>query len=259
MVTRLLRMFRHTSRGARILLAICLVPASTLATTIIAVRTADFVIIATDSKATYIGAAGAPTVCKIYNNGHLYFAVAGLDGDAQRNFSVKSIVAKSLLPSASFDQQVARAESAISQSLLIELDRLRREDPGIYAFTMHNSREVVSVVLAQYQDGVPHLAARGFAWTMNPSPRIAISRVTCPGDCADGRELVSLGQRNAAEKFMRANAGEDFDLPALAVKLVQLEIDEAPGSVGPPINELRLGKDGDTWLSNGAGCPVAAQ
>lgn len=259
MATHLLRLFSHARSAGRVFLVICLIPVSAFATTIIAVRTSDFIIIATDSKATYIGAAGAPSVCKIYNAGQLYFAVAGLDGDARRNFSLKNIVAKSLSSSASFDQQVTRVETAISQSLVTELNRLQREDPGIYAFAMHNSREVVSVVLAQYQDGVPHLAARGFAWTMNPSPGIAISRVTCPGDCADGRELVSLGQKNAVEKFMRANAGEDFDLPALAVKLVQLEIDETPGTVGPPINELRLDKDGAAWLSNGEGCPVPVE
>jgi hypothetical protein len=259
MAIRIPNLFTYAWLARRILVAICLIPASTFATTIIAVRTADFIIIATDSKATYIGAAGAPSVCKIYNTGQLYFAVAGLDGDARRNFSLKNIVAKSLSSSASFDQQVTRVENAISRSLVTELNHLQLEDPGVYAFAMHNSREVVSVVLAQYQDGVPHLAARGFAWAMNPSPGIVINRVTCPGDCPDGRELVSLGQKNAAERFMRANAGEDFDLPALATKLVQLEIDESPGTVGPPINELRLDKDGATWLSNSEGCPVPVE
>lgn len=259
MPARLPDIFGVSNRVACIVLMVCLIALPTMGTTIIAVRTANFVIIATDSKATYIGTSGAPTVCKIYNDGQLYFAVAGLDGDARRNFSVKSIVARSLSASGNFEEQVTRVENAISQSLLVELNHLQREDPGVYAFTMHNSREVVSIVLAQYQGGVPHLAARGFAWTMNPSPGIAISRVTCPGDCSDGRELVSLGQKNAAERFMRANAGEDFDLPALAVKLVQLEIDETPGNVGPPINELRLDKGGAVWLSNSAGCPVPAR
>lgn len=253
------KMFAHAGRIGRILLAFCLVPASAFATTIIAVRTAEFVIIATDSKATYLGQAGPPTVCKIYNNGRLYFAAAGLDHDARRNFYVKDIVARSLLPSANFDDQVARVENAISQSLMTELSRLQREDPGTYAFTMHSSREVVSLVLAQYQGGVPHLAARGFGWIANPAPGIKIDRITCPGDCPDGRELVSLGEKTFAEKFMRENAGEDFDFPALAAKLVQLEIDNSHGDVGPPINEMRLDKGGITWISNGAGCPVAAQ
>ncbi|MFZ0639106.1 MAG: hypothetical protein WA020_02985 [Candidatus Acidiferrales bacterium] len=253
------KMFVHAGRISRILLALCLVPASAFATTIIAVRTAEFVIIATDSKATYLGQAGPPTVCKIYNNRQFYFAAAGLDHDARRNFYVKNIVAQSLLPSANFDDQVARVENAVSQSLMTELNRLQREDPGTYAFTMHSSREVVSLVLAQYQDGVPHLAARGFGWIANPAPAIKIDRVTCPGDCSDGRELVSLGEKAAAEKFMRENTGEDFDLPALATKLVQLEIENSPGDVGPPINEVRLNKDGVTWISNGAGCPVLAQ
>ena len=253
------RILTHAGRVSRVLFAFFLIPASAFATTIIAVRTAEFVIIATDSKATYLGQPGPPTVCKIYNNGELYFAAAGLDRDSQRNFSVKDIVAQSLLPSANFDDQVARVENAVSQSLLTELHRLQREDPGTYAFTMHNSREVVSLVLAQYQDGVPHLAARGFGWIANPAPAIKIDRITCPGDCSDGRELVSLGEKTAAEKFMHANAGEDFDLPALATKLVQLEIDDSPGNVGPPINEVRLDKDGVSWISNDAGCPVAAR
>ncbi len=253
------KILTHAGRAGRILLAFFLVPASAFATTIIAVRTAEFVIIATDSKATYLGQPGPPTVCKIYNDGELYFAVAGLDRDSQRNFSVKDVVAQSLLPSANFDDQVTRVENAVSQSLLTELHRLQREDPGTYAFAMHNSREVVSLILAQYHEGVPHLAARGFGWIANPVPAIKINRITCPGDCSDGRELVSLGEKTAAERFMRANAGEDFDLPALATKLVQLEIDDSPGNVGPPINEVRLDKDGITWISNDAGCPVSAR
>jgi hypothetical protein len=251
--------FAYVQRVGRILLAACFIPASAFATTIIAVRTAEFVIIAADSKATYLGQTGLPTVCKIYNNGQLYFAVAGLDHDARRNFYVRTIVAQSLSPSANFDQQVTRVENAVSQSLMTELNHMQREDPGAYAFTMHSSREIVSIIFAQYQDGVPYLAARGFEWIANPAPAIKIDRITCPGDCADGRELVSLGEKSAAEKFMRANAGEDFDLPALATKLVQLEIDNSPGDVGPPINEVRLDKDGVTWLSNGASCPISAQ
>jgi hypothetical protein len=246
-------------RAWHFLLAFCFLPASAFATTIVAVRTADFVIIAADSKATYLGQAGPPKVCKIYNHGDIYFAAAGLDYDAHRHFSIKKIVADSLLPSAAFDEQVAHVENAVSQSLTSELARLRREDPGIYAFTMHSSDEAVSLVLVEYQDGVPHLAARGFSLIANPSPGIKIDRITCPGDCADGRELISLGEKRAAERFMRANAGEDFDLPALATKLVQLEIEDAPGSVGPPISEMRLDKDGATWLSNDSGCPIAAQ
>lgn len=256
MVVRFPTMFAHAGWPSRVLLLFCFLPVSACATTIIAVRTAEFIIIATDSKATYLGQPGPPTVCKIYNTGQLYFAVAGLDHDARRNFYVRKIVAQSLSPAANFDDQLARIESAVSESLMAELNRLQREDRGTYAFTMHSSSEVVSLVLAQYQDGIPHLAARGFGWIANPVPAIKIDRITCPGDCSDGRELVSLGEKTAAEKFMRANAGEDFDLPALAMKLVQLEMDASPGDVGPPINEVRIDKNGVGWISNGAGCPV---
>lgn len=253
--------FRGTlcHRGAArklLLLALFLVPACALATTIIAVRTSDFVIIATDSKATYLGHPGPPTVCKIYNSGTLYFAVAGLDHDTRRNFYANAIVAGNFSPAGKFDEQVARVERAISQALVTELGRMRLEDPGTYAFTVRPGKDVVSIVMAEWEDGVPHLSARGFSWTAIPVPGINISRVTCPGDCSDGRELVSLGEKSAAEKFMHENSGENFDLPSLAMKLVQLEIADSPGDVGPPISELRLDKDGATWISNDSGCPV---
>ncbi|MGH9864226.1 MAG: hypothetical protein ACRD4H_02305 [Candidatus Acidiferrales bacterium] len=237
-------------------MALFLVPVSAVATTIIAVRTSDFVIIATDSKATYLGHPGPPTVCKIYNSGTLYFAVAGLDHDTHRNFYVNAIVAANFSPAGKFDEQVARVERAISQALVTELGRMRLEDPGTYAFTVRPGKDVVSIVMAEWEDGVPHLSARGFSWTAIPVPGINISRVTCPGDCSDGRELVSLGEKSAAEKFMHENSGENFDLPSLAMKLVQLEIADSPGDVGPPISELRLDKDGATWISNDSGCPV---
>ncbi len=233
-----------------------LLPASALATTIIAVRTSDFVIIATDSKATYIGSPGPPAVCKIYNSGPLYFAIAGLDHDTRRHFYANAIVAGNFSPAGKFDEQVARVERAITAALLAELGRMRLEDPGTYAFTARPDKDVLSIVMAEWQDGVPHLAARGFSWAANPAPGIAISRVTCPGDCSDGRELVSLGEKNAAEKFMHDNSGENFDLPSLATKLVQLEIAHSPGDVGPPISEMRLDKDGATWISNDSGCPA---
>ena len=237
-------------------LALLLLPRSALATTIIAVRTSDFVIIATDSKATYLGSPGPPSVCKIYNSGSLYFAIAGLDHDTRRNFYVNAIVASNFSPAGKFDEQVARVERAVSAALLAELGRMRLEDPGTYAFTARSGKDVLSIVMAEWQDGIPHLAARGFSWTAIPVPGINIGRVTCPGDCSDGRELVSLGEKNAAEKFMHDNSGENFDLPSLATKLVQLEIADSPGDVGPPISEMRLDKDGATWISNDSGCPA---
>ncbi|MHB8754697.1 MAG: hypothetical protein ACYC92_07035 [Candidatus Acidiferrales bacterium] len=242
-----------------LLLAILFAPLTALATTIIAVRAPDFVVIATDSKATYRGRPGPPAVCKIDKSGALYFAVAGLDHDTRRNFYLKAIVAGNFSPAGNFDEQVTRVEHAVSQALLIELGRMRVEDPGTYAFTVRPGKEVASMVLAEMQKGTPHLAARGFSWTPNPAPSISISRVTCPGDCANGRELVSLGEKAAAVKFMHEISGENFDLPSLATKLVQLEIDDSPGDVGPPISEIRIDKSGATWLSNPSGCPIAAR
>jgi hypothetical protein len=46
------------------------------------------------------------------------------------------------------------------------------------------------------------------------------------------------------------------DLASLVSKFVQLEIDEKPEQVGPPIRVLQIDAKGARWIQHGEGCRI---
>lgn len=232
------------------------VPSIVLATAIVGVRTPDSFIIAADSKARYRGTPGPETVCKIYQTGRLYFAIAGLEHDAQRGFYPKNIIAANCTGSGSFGDIVDRIERAISSALLTELNRLKSEDPESYQFTLKEGGDALSILLAQIQDGAPYVAGRGFQYVQVPTPQISVGRITCPGDCPNGVELFFLGKQVEAKQFVNDHP-EGSKPIVLAKKLVEVETQSWPEDVGPPIVVLQVNSNGPVWVANDSGwCPV---
>jgi hypothetical protein len=262
----MLRLVRATicelrSRALRrrwILLVVLLCPVSAFATTIVVVRTANFILIAADSKATWRGGTGPSTVCKIYRSGDLYFAIGGLEHDGARGFYVKDLVADGFKSVSRFEARVTAAQQEISPRFLVRMNRLRAEDPNSFKFEMTDPGPQLSVAFAQMENGVPLFAVRGFEYFDAPSPRVEISGSDCPGtDCPGGvTHIEYMGKQNAIKAYYASHDVWKMDPVVLARKLVELEIQDEPSSVGPPIAILRLDSSGATWISNGCGCPI---
>lgn len=231
------------------------VPSLALATSIVAVRTPRSIIIAADSKPTYRGTPGPPTVCKIYRTGRLYFAISGLDYDEARHFFPAQIVASNFSDAVPFNRAVARVESAVKAALLAELDTLKSSDPQTFRFTI-KGHDVTSILLAEVRNGIPRLAAREFQYADSPSPHLKVNRITCPGNCPPGNEYVFLGDQAEASQFVKEHRREALNPLALPESLVSLEAKSHPSDVGPPIVVLRLSSRGARWISNDSACPV---
>jgi hypothetical protein len=245
------------TRRRWVLLAILLSPMSALATTIVVVRTAGFIVIAADSKATWRGTPGAPAVCKIYRSGDFYFAIGGLDHDGARGFYVKDLVADGAKSASLFEDRVARAQQEISPRFLVRMNRLRAEDFDSFKIEMTDPGPQLSVAFAQMENGVPLFAVRGFEYFDGPPARVELSRDDCPGtDCPSGRQIEYMGKRKAIETYSASHDVWNMDPAVLARKFVELEIQDEPAVVGPPIAILRLDSSGATWISNGCGCPI---
>jgi hypothetical protein len=258
-----IRLMCETTRVIRsqrrwILLAILLSPMSALATTIVIVRTAGFIVIAADSKPTWRGTPGAPAVCKIYRSGDLYFAIGGIEHDGARAFYVKDLVADAVESASRFEVRVVKAEQEVSTGLLIRMNRLRAEDPTSFKIEMTEPGPQLSVAFAQVENGVPLLAVRGFKYFDRPSPSVELSRADCPGTACPGgvTHIEIMGKRNAIQSYLANPEVWSNDPVVLAHRLVELEIQDEPSSVGPPIAILRLDPSGATWISNGCRCPI---
>jgi hypothetical protein len=232
-----------------------LIPTVALATSIVAVRTPRSFVIAADSKPTYRGAPGPPSVCKIYRAGKLYFAISGLDSDSDRGFFPAQIVAAKFSETRTFAHSVASVERAVSAALLDELNAMRATDPQTFRFTIRN-RDVTSILLAEFRAGVPRIAAREFQYVDSPAPGITVNRINCPGDCPAGNQYFFLGEQSEATQFVKNHRRETLDPRTVPESLVKLEARYHPDDVGPPVAVLRVDRRGPVWLAKGAGCPI---
>jgi hypothetical protein len=239
------------------ILVLC-VPA--VATTLIGLRTPDGFIIAVDSKATYRGTGikGSPTVCKIFQLGSLYFAVAGLAEDRSRKFSPERIVANNVSFADSLTHNMDMLERAFSDSLESEMEGLKAEDPDNFAFNQKPGVYTLSIMAGEMVRGSPQMSARGFMYHAR-SPKITISRLDCPGeDCSTGTKFFFAGEAdiamNMAKDFFRSTTPRDPVADARG--MIEAEIQAVPENVGPPITILRVDKNGASWPSNDSGCPI---
>ncbi len=224
-------------------------------TTIVAMRTPDFFVIAADSLSTFKGGKkpqSSGLMCKILQKGSVVFATAGLVKDPQRGFDSNAIVSKSLQASSPLSTNIKMVEASLSQSFQRELERLRYEEPSLFK----KSRSV-TVLLARYEKNQP--IASGIQFLGEPGAKgtvlVKTKTLSCPGDCPRGQYIFYLGETSIVKKFMH-ESGHNLQMsPEEAVRfMVQLEIDAGTPGVGPPIDVLRLDKNGIKWLSRKKKC-----
>lgn len=237
------------------LIIFCCVPCQ--ATTIVAIRTPEVFIIAADSAATFKGG-GKPTtersVSKIFQRCGVLYAMSGLTKDPNRGFDPKSIISASLSVSQSLHSTVANLEAILSESLREELLKLQKEEPVLFRDAVEGPDGGTSVLLASFEKGETVAIGIQFRAEIDSYGKLVIrtNRLSCPGDCQDGTYTFFLGNRMAIDKYVTEH-GRYFSMPPekAATFMVQLEIDAGTLGVGPPIEVVRLDKDGITWLSRG--------
>jgi Protein of unknown function (DUF1524) len=191
------------------------------------------------------GIKGPSTACKLFRSGKFYFAIAGMANDRDRNFFSERIAAKIFWDSTSFESSIDRMELAISNSLKIEMKRIKTEFPGQFEFSQKGGGDVLTILVAAMVGDTPYMAGRGFRYLDGTIPDIETRRLSCPGDCP-GNDYVFFG---GEQKTARKTADELFKAPPwnaieFAQKVVESEIAESPETVGPAIMILGVDKNG---------------
>ena len=245
------------------ILILCLCVPAALATTVVGIRVPDGFVIAADSKVMYREpeSRGPATLCKIYQSGPLYFALAGMAFDRNRGFFPEKIVADNFSATDSLVSNMGRIERAISDSLKIEMKRLKTEDRSAFAYNHRPGVDMLSIIAGEMVVGVPHMSGRGFMYA-DQTTSITITRVPdCPGeDCPNGIRFFFAGRSDVAMKTLNEfqdDRGTVRHFPVTDVrKLVEAEIQASPEDVGPPITIVQVDKNGATWISNDSGCPI---
>jgi hypothetical protein len=231
------------------------------ATTLVGLPQKDVFVIGADIKVAYKGRGikGPRTVCKIYRAGRVYFAISGMANDRNTNFFPEKIVANSFSESASFKSNLQNMERTLSDSLAIEMTRLKARDRDTFDQDQKYGGDTVSVLAAEMDANHSVMGGAGFKYIDGTSPTVEIHRLICPGDCASEEEVFFGGHHESAQKITTEfykNHGTVTQPTKFVRELVEAEIRSSPDEVGPPITILRVDRTGAHWISNGSGCPI---
>jgi hypothetical protein len=229
-------------------------------TSIVVIRMPWVVVVGADSKTTVEGsAASTGTACKIYQAEDLFFAVAGLTNDAGRDFNAPAIIREAIRSESTLAGRVQAAEEAMIARVSRELNRLRAENPSVYARRVKaEGGKVLTLAFIGFQDGKSFALVRQFQADESNPVAVRVSRESCPGDCPDGVRMFFLGRHKAIERYLSQRSKDDprLSLEEAVKHFIELEIGENPQEVGGPVDILRVDKDGARWIQKKDTCPA---
>jgi len=248
------------ARLAPIVLLICFVVPAARATTIVAARTANEIVIGADSKVTdTYGNDLNKRACKIRQVGDLFIAIEGLEIDRQTGFSVPVILNQALASRASapVGEKISILMGFLVSELLSELSHLKAHDPQTYFKKIEGGQLFLRIIVAGFEKGRPLVFVRSFrALQYNPGQ---IGVAVIPDDCLENCQgtVVTryLGESDAIEglpeetpNFWRAG------LSAGVRTLIETEIAARSEYVGPPIDIVRINQNGAQWIARKSEC-----
>jgi hypothetical protein len=233
------------------------------ATCIIGIRMPDFIIVGADSAGTFAGrnsVSSVKPVCKIYQDGTMFFAVSGLVDDPITRFNVARIVVKA----SSIGGTIANRAEASAQELrtLIpsEMLALKTADPQKYERIIRGEDDFDAVLFFGLENKTPVAIAFGFKATLSKNEEISVSveRRSCPGkDCPNGTYMFYLCDHAAIDRYLAEHKSTPptFAPEQLVNFLIGLEVVSRPNDVQPPIDILRIDIHGPKWISKKPQCP----
>ena len=233
------------------------------ATTIVVARSANEIVIGADSKVTdAYGNDVNRRACKILQVGSLFIAFEGLEIDRQTGFSVPEIamMALQLKPSASAAQKASILMGFLVSRLFDELPQLKKRAPETYKKKLEGGQIFLRIIVAGFERGRPLIFVRKFR-AIQLSPQqigVGVSPDDCLDDCHADIVTRFLGETEAIDGLPEETAGFwQRGLVEGVRQLIETEIAARSEYVGPPIDILRIDKNGAQWIQRKPECSEA--
>jgi hypothetical protein len=235
---------------------------SAIATSIVCIRSPESIVIAADSMLTVRNGdktGAAKSECKIRQAGGTFFTLSGLYKDPVRGFDVIRIINDSLDDKISLPEGAEVVSARVSADLLVELNRLKSESPDDYNTIKMRGGAVTSILLTGFEKGTAEVVLLKFKPTVAPGGETVIKaeRNSCPGDCNPGNiQAFYLTDMKAIDDYLKKGNKIDWQNPEKAAKFqVGLVIDAHTPGVAPPVDLLRIDRDGALWIERKPECP----
>lgn len=251
-----------TCRGLTLVALSCQILATTArATAVVAIRTPEAIGIAADSRLTVKG--GTVPVndhpeCKVGEEENVLFALAGFVADPDRSFDLRRVIRSALADVGNEPiDPVERVARATGEALSGELLQLRTKAPTLYErFIAGNNGPLAKVLLAYFHENTPRLVVISFSRTNGGGEdEIRILRRSCPGECnPDGISAMYLADGKRVEQALRSEKILREKPEGSATLVVERMIEMKTEGVGGPVDQVRLDRNGITWIARKPSC-----
>ncbi len=229
------------------------------ATTIVAVKTKNTIVVGADSKTTdTFGNSRERLACKIVSAGGVVFAYAGFARDTRTGFNTPAIVSESLAQNSK--QTVASKTELLTKTLIerlnIELPQLKQNDFVTYREKIEG-KVFLRILIAGFEKKKPVLLVRQFRLGIlsDGSVGVIVSNDNCDAKCKGKNVTRFLGETDAIDGLPEET--KDFwkqGLVAGVRKLVEIEIAARDDYVGPPIDIVSMTSKGTDWIQRKPQC-----
>jgi hypothetical protein len=218
-------------------------------TAALAIWSPERAVLAADSKLSRLDGKQDSAGCKIRAAGRMFFIASGYYGRPGGDFDVWTSVRDAVREATSVRDAADVSEKQLKPVLLKKF-RTLREDNKIASSEEAANASRFSVYFAGVDEGKVVVAG----WSLRPGGDVI--REEYPGDhraVAGSRQLINFGEHAATDA--------EIPRPALikmladpinaAARMIQIEIDREPASVGPPRSILEITPSKHRWVEKG--------
>lgn len=226
-------------------------PLPAQSTTIVAIWTPTQIVIAADSLGRQGGRLGNATrsTCKIIQTPDIFYAMAGIPEDPETGFFAHDIVVEAARSPGKLIDKVNQFEKMVLPGLRRALENIKRRYPASYQEDFAG-KPGIDIVFAGIENHalamvVKRIGLEDFA-EAGAVRQYEAQKV--PSDF----DAVYIGQNEGIQRFEQQNPNwwqeGRRDLIKSARSLVEVEISDAPHTVGPPIDILSIDLSGHQWI-----------
>ena len=241
---------------------------------IIAVRNDNEVVIGTDSKRLTaakedLSDAQPELACKIVRADNVFVASAGIvgilpsnHGEIPAEFDLAKIMNDAALSEGSIMDKADNLAKAVEDSLLRMSEWAKKKMRPLFE-GLFIGKQLLQVVMAGMENGSPAIIVMAFELSTSPSGelRANVESRACPGiACPTGFVYIFMGKHEAIDKYLPLDPEIWKSDPVEVVqKLMEIEVTSERETVGPPIDILRITKDGPEWIQEKEMCEDLSQ
>jgi hypothetical protein len=252
------KLYQRAVAGTLTLVACLCLPLCASATVIIVLQTKDRVLVGADSRVISLraGAEGEAAtsgqMCKIVQTPRTAVAIAGILGN-QSGFESASFLQEHVADDLPLEQAADNLAREMAVPLRVAILDLEHAAPD--QRLVQSGRPALSMIMSRFENGYMKTAVRDMVYLgrVSGSPQFRVDSQNCPGSCRGLNMVFAAGTTDAVTKFLLSHSERSrLKDPAFALRLLHLEADAEPDTVGPPFSILEGDRNGFHWLAPGA-------